>query len=60
MIMFASLPDNRGCKCRKAAGEESPSFRRAGCRITSGEGDLKTSATEINRRACPGKGGKAV
>ena len=35
-------------------------LHRAGCRITSGGGDSKASATEINRREFPGKGGKAV
>ena len=34
--------------------------RRAGCRITSGGGDSQTSATEINRLTCWGKGGKVV
>ena len=39
-------------------------LHRAGCRITSGGGDSKASATEINRQAFAcgqsGKGGKAV
>ena len=26
MIWSVSLSDNRGCKCRKTAGEESPGF----------------------------------
>lgn len=33
-------------------------LRRTGCRITSGGGDSKESATEIYRRVS-GKGGKA-
>ena len=59
-----SSTDDRGCKCRKTAGEESPGF--AGCRITSGGGDSKASATEIYRQCLTlsveliGKGGKAV
>lgn len=32
---------------------------RAGCQITSGRGDSKASATEINRHILYGKGGKA-
>ena len=38
-------------------------LHRAGCRITSGGGDSKASATEINRlqhESAAGKGGKAV
>ena len=35
-------------------------LHRAGCRITSGGGDSKDSATEMNRQALPGKGGRAV
>ena len=41
-------------------------LRRAGCRITSGGGDSKASATEIYRQCLTlsveliGKGGKAV
>ena len=35
-------------------------LHRAGCRITSGGGDSKASATEIYRRDHPGKGGKAA
>jgi len=34
-------------------------LHRAECRITSGGGDSKESATEINRRNFYGKGGKA-
>src|SRR5947209_19067302 len=41
-----SRPDGRPCKCRKAAGEESPGSLDIRCRITSGEGDLRESATE--------------
>ena len=33
-------------------------LHRAGCQITSGGGDPKESATEINRRSYCGKGGK--
>lgn len=39
------------------ASEESPSSIGQGCRITSGEGDFRESATENNRPA-RGKGGK--
>ena len=35
-------------------------LHRAGCQITSGGGDSKDSATEMNRQALPGKGGRAV
>ena len=41
------------------AGEESPGFIGQGCRITSGGGDSKESATENNRHES-GKGEKAV
>ncbi len=58
------LPDRR-----KGPGEESPGFTGQGCRITSGGGDSRDSATEMNRltdtdvlRRIPlrGKGGRAV
>ena len=35
-------------------------LHRAGCRITSGGGNSKASATEMYRRDLPGKGGRAV
>jgi len=41
-----SRPDGRSGKGRKAAGEESPGSRDMRCRITSGEGNLRDSATE--------------
>ncbi len=55
-----SKTDNRGCMRRKAADGKS-GLRRAGCRITSGGGDSKASATEINRLYfVQVEGGKAV
>ncbi len=41
-----SRPDGRSRKCRKAAGEESPGSIDMRCRITSGGGDPRESATE--------------
>ncbi len=38
--------------------EESPGCTEQRCRITSGGGDSKDSATEINRPFLTGKGGK--
>ncbi len=42
-----SRPDGRSGRCRKAAGEESPGSIDMRCRITSGGGDPRESATEI-------------
>ncbi len=44
----------------KGHGRGKSGLHRAGCQITSGGGDPKDSATEINRRIKCGKGGKAV
>ena len=44
----------------KGARRGKSGLHRAGCRITSGGGDSKESATEINRQPVAGKGGKAV
>ena len=44
----------------KGRGIGKSGLHRAGCQITSGEGDFRDSATEINRRPLDGKGGKAV
>ena len=44
----------------KGARRGKSGLHRAGCRITSGGGDSKDSATEMNRQALPGKGGRAV
>ena len=41
-----SRPDGRSCYGRKAAGEESPGSIDIRCRITSGGGDPRDSATE--------------
>jgi len=41
-----SRPDGRSGKRRKAAGEESPGSLDMRCRITSGGGDPRESATE--------------
>src|SRR5262247_2820612 len=41
-----SRPDGRSGKCRKAAGEESPGSTDERCRITSGGGNPRESATE--------------
>ena len=35
---------------RETVNEESPNFLETGCRRNPGEGDLKESATENNRR----------
>ena len=55
-----SRPDGRSGKDRKVAGEESPGSMDMRCRITSGEGDLRESATENNPPRgvayCRGKG----
>ena len=34
----------------KGGGRGKSGLHRAGCQITSGEGDFRDSATEINRR----------
>ena len=47
-------------RTRFVSDEESPGFTGQGCRITSGGGDSKESATEMNRRPQAGKGGRAV
>src|SRR5215510_15333510 len=47
-----SRPDGRSGKCRKAAGEESPGSTDERCRITSGGGNPRESATE-NQTASP-------
>jgi len=44
----------KGCRRGKSG------LQRAGCQITSGGGDSRDSATEINRLHFAGKGGKAV
>ncbi|KGT81499.1 hypothetical protein MA20_01740 [Bradyrhizobium japonicum] len=41
-----SRPDGRSGRCRKAAGEESPGSLDIRCRITSGGGNPRESATE--------------
>src|SRR5260370_14906890 len=41
-----SRPDGRSCYGRKAAGEESPGSIDIRCRITSGGGNPRDSATE--------------
>ncbi len=41
-----SRPDGRSCYGRKVAGEESPGSIDIRCRITSGGGDPRDSATE--------------
>lgn len=46
MACRVSRPDGRSGKCRKAAGEESPGSIDIRCRITSGGGDPRESATE--------------
>lgn len=50
--MYTSKPDGR-----MHMHEESPGSIGRGCRITSGESDLKESATETHRRngLCRGK-----
>ena len=54
-LVRVSVKDNRGWL---KPGEESPSSIGQWCQITSGGGDSKDSATEIDRQACPGKDGK--
>ena len=44
----------------KGARRGKSGLHRAGCRITSGGGDSKDSATEMNRQPLAGKGGRAV
>ena len=46
MPLSVSRPDGRSCYGRKAAGEESPGSIDIRCRITSGGGDPRESATE--------------
>ena len=54
----AFAADGRCCSSKECRRGKS-GLQRAGCRITSGEGDFRDSATEINRmETC--KGGKAV
>ena len=73
MIAAASVERPQVRKVRVIAAEQTKGFRRgksglrrAGCRITSGGGDSKASATEIYRQCLTlsveliGKGGKAV
>ena len=43
---MVSRPDGRSGTGRKAAGEESPGSTDERCRITSGGGDPRESATE--------------
>lgn len=50
-----SRPDGRRRITRKGAGEESPGSTEPRCRITSGGGDPRESATE-NRPPGPGSG----
>ena len=44
--LFASWLDDRRREARKGAGEESPGSMETRCRITSGGGDPRESATE--------------
>jgi hypothetical protein len=44
--LLVSRLDGRSGKDREVAGEESPGSLDMRCRITSGEGDLRDSATE--------------
>ena len=44
----------------KGRGRGKSGLHRAGCQITSGEGDFRDSATEINRRKLDRNGGEAV
>lgn len=46
MAFAISRPDGRFRNGRKAAGEESPGSNDMRCRITSGGGDPRESATE--------------
>ena len=59
-IHSVSRPDGRSGKSRKGAGEESPGSMDERCRITSGEGNLRDSATEIIPPAEARKGGRRV
>jgi len=45
-IRIASRPGGRTSESRKAAGEESPGSMETRCRITTGGGDPRESATE--------------
>ena len=47
MRIVVSRPDGRSGKYRKVAGEESPGSLDMRCRITSGGGNPRESATEI-------------
>ena len=54
---IAQQPDGRMTALRvHPRGEESPGSRKQGCRITSGEGDLRDSATENKPPALSGAG----
>lgn len=46
LYTHASWPGGRTSKSRKAAGEESPGSMETRCRITTGGGDPRDSATE--------------
>ena len=47
-MLFKSVKRSRGR--RETVHEESPNFIETWCRRNPGEGDLKESATENNRR----------
>ena len=47
-LAFKMVIRSRGW--RETTNEESPNFLETGCRRNPGEGDLKESATENNRR----------
>ena len=51
---------SRVCDRCRETGRGKSGLHRAGCRITSGEGDLRESAAENNRLFLRGKGEKAV
>jgi hypothetical protein len=59
LITLVSRPDGRSAGVAYQGGEESPGSMEARCRITSGGGDPRDSATESKPPAEPsGEGGQ--
>ena len=58
MALGVSRPDGRFCCAERLAGEESPGSIDIRCRITSGGGDPRDSATENEPPGGAPKGAK--